>query len=201
MRSMATGCAMPNFMTHRHVAHSVDEMFSLVADVERYPKFLPFCQGLAIRSRRVRDDVELLTTDMTVAHLMFRETFRSSVTLDRANMRILMAAAGGSLRRLDGRWIFRDGSSGGCEVGFSISYELASRALAVVLGPMLKAAFSNFVQAFERRAAAVYGRTRHLPCAPSVQPGLPSAGTARAHVASRSPAKLHQRTQSDRVIR
>jgi len=126
--------------------------------------------------------VELLTTDMTVAHLMFRETFRSFVTLDRANSRILIAAADGPLRRLDGRWIFRDGKSGGCEVGFSISCELASRALSVVMGPMLKAAFSNFVQAFERRAAAVYGRT--LPCAQSVQPGLPPASTARAHVAA-----------------
>ena len=175
---------MPDFLIHRHVAHSVDEMFSLVADVERYPDFLPFCQGHAIRSRRVRDDVELLTTDMTVGHLMFRETFRSFVTLDRVNSRILIAAADGPLRRLDGRWIFRSGNSGGCEVEFSMSYELASRALAVVMGPMLKAAFSNFVQAFERRAAAMYGRTRHLPCAPSVQPGLPSVGTARAHVAA-----------------
>ena len=163
---------MPDFLTHRHVAHSVDEMFSLVADVERYPEFLPFCQGHTIRLRRVRDDVELLTTDMTVAHLMFRQTFRSFVTL----------ADDGPLRRLDGRWTFRAGNSGGCEVGFSISCELASRALSVVMGPMLKAAFSNFVQAFERRAAAVYGRT--LPCAQSVQPGLPPASTARAHVAA-----------------
>ena len=175
---------MPDFLTHRHVAHSVDEMFSLVADVERYPEFLPFCQSLAIRSRRVRDDVELLTTDMTVAHLMFRQTFRSFVTLDRANSRILIAATDGPLRRLDGRWIFRNGISGGCEVGFSMFYELASRVLAVVMGPMLKAAFSNFVQAFERRAAAVYGRTRHLPCAQSLQPGPPPAGTAAAHVAA-----------------
>jgi coenzyme Q-binding protein COQ10 len=121
---------------------------------------------------------------MTVGHLMFRETFRSFVTLDRANSRILIAAADGPLRRLDGRWIFRGGSSGGCEVEFSMSYELASRALAVVMDPVLKAAFSNFVPAFERRAAAVYGRTRHLPCAPSVQPGLPPVGTARAHVAA-----------------
>ena len=97
---------MPDFLTHRHVAHSVDEMFSLVADVERYPEFLPFCLRHAIRSRRVRDDVELLTTDMTVAYLMFRETFHSFVTLDRANTRILIAAADGPLRRLDGRWIF-----------------------------------------------------------------------------------------------
>ena len=115
---------------------------------------------------------------------MFRETFRSFVTLDRANSRILIAAADGPLRRLDGRWIFRDDNSGGCDVGFSMSYELASRALAVVMGPVLNAAFSNFVQAFERRAATVYGRTRHLPCAPSVQPGLPPAGTGRAHFAA-----------------
>ena len=179
---------MPDFLTHRYVTHSSDEMFSLVAGVERYPEFLPFCRGHAIRSRRVRDDVELLTTDMTVAHLMFRETFRSFVTLDRANTRILIAAGDGPLRRLDGRWIFRDGKSGGCEVGFSMSYELASRAIAVVMGPMLEAAFSNFVQAFERRAAAVYGRTRHLPCAPSVQPGLP--GAARAHVAVSTGARI-----------
>ena len=116
---------MPDFLTHRYVAHSVDEMFSLVVDVERYPEFVPFCRGHAIKSRRVRDDVELLTTDMTVGHLMFRETFRSFVTLDRANSRILIAAADGPLRRLDGRWIFRNGNSGGCEVGFSLSYELA----------------------------------------------------------------------------
>src|SRR5262249_8137226 len=159
MRSMATGCAMPDFLTHRHVAHSVDEMFSLVADVKRYPEFLPFCQGHTIRSRRVRDDVELLTTDMTVGHLMFRETFRSFVTLDRANSRILIAAADGPLRRLDGRWIFRGGISGGCEVGFSLSYELTSRALAVAMGAMLKAAFSHFVQALEHQATAGYRRT------------------------------------------
>src|SRR5262249_51795639 len=127
---------------------------------------------------------DLLTNDMTAGYLMFRETFHSFVTLDRANTRILIAAADGPLRLLDGRWIFRDGNSGGCEVRFSMSYELASRALAVVIGPMLKAAFSNFVQAFERRAAAVYGRTRRLPRAPSLQPGLPPAGTARAHVAA-----------------
>ena len=149
---------MPDFVTRRHVAHSVDEMFSLVADVERYPEFLPFCRGHAIRSRGVRDDVELLTTDMTVAYLMFGETFRSFVTLDRASWRILIAAADGPVRRLDGCWTFRADNSGGCEVGFSMSYELASGALAAVIGPMLKAAFSGFVQAFERRAAAVYGR-------------------------------------------
>ena len=163
---------MPQFATSRYVAHSADEMFRLVADMERYPEFLPFCQRNAIRSHQSRDGVELLTTEMTVAHLMFRESFRSVITLDQANGRIFVTAADGPLRRLDGRWTFRDCGADRCEVGFSVSYEFSSRMLALVMGPVLGAAFSSFVQAFERRADALYGRTRHVPAAPSVQPGL-----------------------------
>jgi Polyketide cyclase / dehydrase and lipid transport len=79
-------------------------------------------------------DIETLTTDMTVAHLIFRETFRSRVTLDRANGRILIAAADGLVRRLHGRWDFLARNAGRCEVGFSLSYELASRTLAPLMG-------------------------------------------------------------------
>src|SRR5262245_19970533 len=63
-----TGWAMSDFLTHRHVAYSVDEMFRLVAEVERYPEFLPFCEAHAVRARTVCDGVEPLTTDMTVAY-------------------------------------------------------------------------------------------------------------------------------------
>jgi coenzyme Q-binding protein COQ10 len=154
------------------MAHSADEMFRLVADMERYPEFLPFCERNAIRSRQIRDDVEVVTTEMTVAHLMFCESFRSFVTLDQANGRILVTAADGPLRRLDGCWTFRTCGADRCEVGFSISYEFSSRILALVMGPVLGAAFSGFAHAFERRADALYGRRRHVPAAPSVQLGL-----------------------------
>src|ERR1700730_4881563 len=95
---------MPDFLINRLVTHGADKMFDLVADVERYPEFLPFCQRQVVRSRETRGDIVTLTTDMTVAHLVFRETFRSRVTLDRANGRILIAAADGLVRRLHGRW-------------------------------------------------------------------------------------------------
>jgi coenzyme Q-binding protein COQ10 len=168
---------MPDFATSRYVAHGADEMFRLVADVERYPEFVPFCQGNPIRSRGSRGDVELVTTEMTVAHLMFRESYRSFVTLDQANGRILVTAGDGPLRRLDGRWSFRGCGPRRCEVNFSISYEFTSRMLTPVMGPVLAKAFGGYIQVFERRADAIYGPAQHVSSAPDIQPGLPlSAG-------------------------
>ena len=75
---------MPQFETRRPVKHSPDRMYALVADIERYPEFLPLCEALTIRSRRERDGKELLLADMTVGYKAIRETFTSRVTLDPA---------------------------------------------------------------------------------------------------------------------
>ena len=81
---------MPGFRARRRVHHSAGQMFDLVADVERYPEFVPLCQKHTIRSRKKCGDSEILMTDMTVAYQIFCETHRSRVTLDRANGRILV---------------------------------------------------------------------------------------------------------------
>ena len=151
---------MPVFRAMRHVHHSADEMFDLVADVERYHEFVPLCLRHAILSREPRAEIEILITDMTVACAIYRESFRSSVTLDRANGCILVESMDGPLRRLQTRWTFHSRSDGGCDVGFYLHYELASRTLALLMGAVFDAAFGRFVQAFERRADIVYGRRR-----------------------------------------
>jgi coenzyme Q-binding protein COQ10 len=86
---------MPVFRAMRRVPHSADEMFDLVADVERYHEFVPLCVRHAILSRETRGEIEILMTDMTVACGIYRESFKSRVTLDRANGCIL------SSRRMD----------------------------------------------------------------------------------------------------
>jgi coenzyme Q-binding protein COQ10 len=91
---------MPTIRVTRRVYHSADEMFDLVADVERYPAFVPLCRVHVIRSREKRVETEILTTDMTVAYRVFCETFTSRVTLDRGNGRILVESVNGPLRRL-----------------------------------------------------------------------------------------------------
>ena len=148
---------MPQFETTRPVQHSAEQMFDLVADVERYPEFLPLCEALTIRSRKERDGKVLLVADMTVGYKAIRETFTSRVTLDPDNLKILVEHVDGPFRYLENRWTFKPHEAG-CEIGFFISYEFASRMLGLLMGAMFDKAFRKFAEAFEQRAGVVYGR-------------------------------------------
>lgn len=149
---------MPMFNSSRRVRHSPDQMYALVADVEKYPQFLPLCEGLVVRRRTPREGGgEVLLADMTVGYKAIRETFTSRVTLDPASHKILVEYVDGPFRYLENRWSFRP-VEGGCEVVFFISYEFASRMLGLLMGAMFDKAFRKFAEAFEKRADAIYGR-------------------------------------------
>jgi coenzyme Q-binding protein COQ10 len=150
---------MPRFSSKRPVHHAAPQMFDLVADVERYPEFVPLCQSLKIRQRTPKDDgTEVVIADMTVSFKLVRETFTSKVTLDRPNLKILVAYLSGPFSNLENRWTFEPKSETDCDVGFFLSYEFKSRMLAMLMGSMFDAAFSRFAAAFEKRADQVYGK-------------------------------------------
>jgi coenzyme Q-binding protein COQ10 len=134
-------------------------MFDLVADVERYPEFVPLCQSLKIRQRTPKDDgTEIVVADMTVSFKLVRETFTSRVTLDRPNLKILVEYLRGPFSNLENRWTFESKSDTDSDVGFFLSYEFKSRMLALLMGSMFDAAFSRFAGAFEKRADQIYGK-------------------------------------------
>lgn len=147
---------MPKFENVRTVPHSADEMFELVADVERYPEFLPLCQALHVRSRRERDGKTLLIADMTVAYKLVRETFTSQVLLKPEERRIDVSYVDGPFKYLDNRWTFEPVEKG-CAVRFFIDYEFKSRTLGLLMGSMFDFAFRRFAAAFEERADVIYG--------------------------------------------
>jgi len=150
---------MPQFSTKRRVQHSAADMFDLVADGESYPKFVPLCSALRVKSRTDKGDgVTVLIADMTVAYKIIRETFTSRVTLDRPNLKVLVEYLDGPFKRLQNRWTFRPTGKNACEVEFFIDYEFHSRALAMLMGAMFDTAFRKFAAAFERRADEIYGR-------------------------------------------
>jgi coenzyme Q-binding protein COQ10 len=153
---------MPSFRTTRQIAHTPQEMFDLVADVERYPEFLPLCDGLKVRRRAASGEgVETLVAEMKVGYKKIHETFTSRVTLDRTRVRILVEYVDGPFSYLENRWSFRPVGRG-CEVEFYITYEFRSFALGLLMGAMFDKAFRTFVQAFEQRAEEIYGRQRAL---------------------------------------
>jgi coenzyme Q-binding protein COQ10 len=125
-------------------------MFNLVADVERYPEFVPLCQSLSVRKRTPDSEgKEVIVADMTIAYKLIRETFTSRVTLDRAKLTILVEYLEGPFRRMNNRWTFRPASAS--------VYEFRSRTLGLLMGSVFDAAFRRFAAAFERRADQVYG--------------------------------------------
>jgi coenzyme Q-binding protein COQ10 len=148
---------MPQFTTKRRVRHAAADMFALVADVERYPEFVPFCRSLKVR-RRGQDERgrETIVCEMTIAYKLIRETFTTKVTLDKAALAIIVDYLSGPFRKLENRWSFRDAGDRACEVEFYLHYEFQSRALALVMGAMFEAVFRRFADAFERRADQIY---------------------------------------------
>jgi len=149
---------MPAFQTTRRVQHSAQEMFTLVADVERYPEFVPFCERLDVRGRRKEGEREILVADMAIGYKLIRETFTSKVTLDREKLEIRADYLDGPFRTMENAWTFRPLSAGGSEIGFSISYEFRSRTLALLMGAVFERVFRTFAHAFELRADKIYGK-------------------------------------------
>jgi coenzyme Q-binding protein COQ10 len=147
---------MPKFEATRRVAHAPDEMFALVADIEKYPLFLPLCESLVVRSRRERDGRTLLVADMSIGYKAIRETFTTQVLLKPDEKAIDVKYIDGPFRYLDNRWRFEPLPEGGSSVHFFIDYEFKSRILGALMGSMFDRAFRMFTDAFEKRAAAIY---------------------------------------------
>jgi coenzyme Q-binding protein COQ10 len=158
---------MPTFSTRRRVMHSADDMFDLVADIERYPEFVPLCRAMRVIRRTQLSEREIVIAEMTVAYKLIRESFTSRVTLDRAKRTILVEYLNGPFSRMENRWSFRPTAARAgdeaaraqtqCEVEFFISYEFRSRTLAMLMGAIFDTAFRRFASAFERRADAIFG--------------------------------------------
>ena len=149
---------MPTFQSSRTVGFAPDQMFTLVADVEKYPEFLPLCEGLKVRRRTpLEDGREVLLADMTVGYKAIRETFTSRVTLDKANNKILVEYVDGPFSHMENRWVFV-GEGSGTKVEFFIDYAFQSRMLGMLMGAMFEAAFKRFSDAFVERAGVVYGK-------------------------------------------
>ena len=154
---------MPSFRTTRRVQHSAEQMFDLVADVDRYPEFLPLCTGLRVLRRLPKGEGgETLVAEMKVGYKAISETFTTKVTLDRPKLDIHVSYVDGPFRYLENHWGFRpDGE--GSSVEFAIDYEFRSMPLGLLMGAMFDRAFRRFTSAFEERADDVYRREPAKP--------------------------------------
>ena len=137
----------------RVVRHSPEQLYALVADVRSYPQFLPWCLAARIRHQ---DEVSL-AADLIIGFRMFREKFTSYVDLDAEALEINVRYAEGPFRYLTNKWRFLPHEEG-CEIDFYVDFEFSSRLLQSVIETLFTEAVRRMVQAFETRAAALYGK-------------------------------------------
>ena len=143
---------MPKHREVRRLPWSAAEMFDLVADIGRYPEFLPWVQGMRVGP--ARDGV--LVADMIVRFRMIREKFTSRETLDRPRT-VPVEYLDGPMKHLFNDWTFRDAPGGGCEIDFAVDFEFRNRAFEALAGMFFTQAFEKMVGAFVARAEALYG--------------------------------------------
>ena len=153
---------MPSFSTKRRVPYSARQMYDLVADIERYPEFLPLCEELSLRSRDVKDDKTVLVATMVAGYKAIRESVTTRVALLPKDNQVLVEYLDGPFRYLQNRWVFRPLPNGGCEVDFFIEYELKSVMLSMLVGALFDKAFRRFAEAFEDRARKIYVGEQHV---------------------------------------
>ncbi len=144
---------MPKHQETRHLPYSAEQMFDLVADVKRYPEFLPW-----VTAMRVRKDGETETlADMIVGFKGLRETFTSRVEKARPDM-IRVDYVEGPLKYLRNDWRFRP-EGPGCAVDFAVDFQFKNRVFEMLAGQVFGTALRRMIGAFEDRAAVLYGAT------------------------------------------
>jgi len=142
---------MPTHAERQLVPYRPDQLFDLVADVGKYPEFLPWCVAARVRSRTERE----LRADLTIGFGPFRETFGSRVVLDRPHS-VRVAYEKGPFRYLNNEWDFLPHQHG-TEVDFIVDFEFRSRILQAAIGVVFNEAVRRMVNAFQKRARDVYG--------------------------------------------
>jgi coenzyme Q-binding protein COQ10 len=142
---------MPTHAEKKILPYRPEQLFDLVADVGRYPEFLPWCVGARIRSHSERE----LVADLTIGFGPFRESFTSRVTLDRPST-VRVRYENGPFRYLNNQWHFQPDPRGCC-VDFFVDFEFRSRILQKAIGLVFNEAVRRMVNAFSKRAQDVYG--------------------------------------------
>lgn len=144
--------------TETFVPYTADQMYALVADIEHYPDFLPWCAALRVVNRSTDPaGREVVTADMVVTYKVFRERFRSRATLDKAARRVDTQYVDGPFRHLKNFWAFEDQPDGGARVDFEIDFEFRNIILQKTAQAVFDRAFLRMSEAFVKRADAVYG--------------------------------------------
>ncbi len=148
---------MPIHSETRHLPHSAQQMYDLVADVARYPEFLPWCAAARVHEVTRDGEREVIEADLVISFKVFRERFGSRVTLWPQALKVDTEYLDGPFKHMQSTWAFTPADDGGCEVHFFVDFEFRNVILQKIIGLVFNEAMQRIVRSFEARAVALYG--------------------------------------------
>jgi len=148
---------MPTHSETRHLPHSAQQMYDLVADVARYPEFLPWCAAARVRGVTPKGEAQVMEADLVISFKVFRERFGSRVVLWPGTLNIDTAYLDGPFKYMKSTWAFTQTDDGGCDAHFFVDFEFKNAILQKIIGLVFNEAMMRIVRAFEARAVALYG--------------------------------------------
>lgn len=142
---------MPQHYERRLLPYTPTQLFDLVADIERYPEFLPWCIAARVTERKGTQ----IKAELVIGYKALRETFTSIVTLD-APKKISVKYVAGPLSKLTNEWQFTASGRKQCDVTFYVDFSFRSILLSKLMDMFFDVAFRRMVTAFEARAKQLY---------------------------------------------
>lgn len=147
---------MPTHSETRPLPYTAQQMYDLVADVAKYPQFLPWCAAARIRRTVPQGDATMMEADLVISFKVFRERFGSRVVLFPDDLKVDTEYLDGPFKYMKSTWNFVD-TEQGCEVSFFVDFEFKNAILQGIIGVVFNEAMHRIVRAFEKRAADLYG--------------------------------------------
>lgn len=148
---------MTTHSEERVMPYSAEQMYNLIANIEDYPEFLPWCAAVRRRSSTMDGGCETVDADMIVSFKVFREKFGSRVVLNPDAGKIDVSYIDGPFKYLTNNWTFTPQTESSCKVDFYVDFEFKSRTLQALIGVVFHQAMQQVVRAFEKRAETLYG--------------------------------------------
>ncbi len=147
---------MPTHSETRPLPYTAQQMYDLVADVAKYPQFLPWCAAARIRRTVPQGDATMMEADLIISFKVFRERFGSRVVLFPNDLKVDTQYLDGPFKYMKSTWSFVD-TEQGCDVSFFVDFEFKNAILQGIIGVVFNEAMHRIVRAFENRAADLYG--------------------------------------------
>lgn len=142
---------MPTHAEKRTLPYTPDQLFDLVAAVDRYPEFLPWCKASRITHR----EGDVFYADLVIGYKMVQEKFTSRVTALRPD-HIHVEYLSGPMKYLSNHWRFIDNGNGSTTIDFFVDFEFKNKVFQNLMGVFFNEAVKRMVQAFESRAESLY---------------------------------------------